>query len=65
MFNGFLRDLKSDLIGTRYSPFWDKVVAGKDTVDEYYACTAVLQLFHRRNGEWGSLEMWVALTNAG
>ena len=31
MFNSFLRELKSDLIGTRYSPFWDKVVAGTCT----------------------------------
>lgn len=24
-FNNFLRELKDDLIGTRYSVFWDKV----------------------------------------
>ena len=27
MFNKFLKDMKSDFIGTRYSAFWDKVVA--------------------------------------
>ena len=26
MFNKFLRDMKSEFIGTRYSAFWDKVV---------------------------------------
>ena len=25
MFNKFLRDMKTDFIGTRYSAFWDKV----------------------------------------
>ena len=29
MFNGFLREMKSDLIGTRYSAFWDTVVQGE------------------------------------
>ena len=27
MFNNFLKEMKSDFIGTRYSAFWDKVVA--------------------------------------
>ena len=26
MFNKFLKDMKSEFIGTRYSAFWDKVV---------------------------------------
>ena len=26
MFNKFLREMKSEFIGTRYSAFWDKVV---------------------------------------
>lgn len=26
MFNKFLREMKSDFIGTRYSAFWNKVV---------------------------------------
>ena len=29
MFNGFLREVKSDLIGTRYSSFWDTVEQGE------------------------------------
>ena len=29
MFNDFLREMKSDLIGTRYSAFWDTVVQGE------------------------------------
>jgi len=29
MFNSFLREMKSDLIGTRYSSFWDTVVQGE------------------------------------
>lgn len=28
VFNAFLADLKDDLIGTRYSPFWTKIVDG-------------------------------------
>lgn len=28
MFNDFLREMKDDFIGTRYSAFWDKVVEG-------------------------------------
>jgi hypothetical protein len=28
IFNDFLRQIKSDLIGTRYSSFWDGVVSG-------------------------------------
>ena len=27
MFNKFLKEMKSDFIGTRYSAFWDKVVS--------------------------------------
>ena len=28
MFNDFLRRMKDDFIGTRYSAFWDKIVEG-------------------------------------
>ena len=28
MFNDFLRQMKDDFIGTRYSAFWDRVVEG-------------------------------------
>ena len=29
VFNDFLRKVKGDLIGTRYSSFWDYVVTGE------------------------------------
>ena len=28
MFNNFLRQIKDDFVGTRYSAFWDRVVEG-------------------------------------
>lgn len=39
MFNSFLRELKNDLIGTRYSPFWDKVVSEEVTLISSSECS--------------------------